>query len=84
MMGRPYGTGRIHNYGDVYDFIVRYKRGHDGSSPTIREIMATCDISSTSAVRHVLEALQFEGLVKLHSRARSIEVVGAQWTPPHV
>ena len=83
-MGRPYGTGRIHNYGDVYDFIVRHKRSHDGSSPSVREIMATCDISSTSAVRHLLEGLQFEGLVKLHSRARSIEVIGAQWTLPAV
>ena len=77
-MPRPYGLGR------TYDYIVRNKCSHDGSSPTIREIMATCDISSTSAVRHILEGLQFEGLVKLSSRARSIEVIGAQWTPPAV
>jgi len=83
-MPRPYGSGRTYNYNDVYDFIVRYKRSHDRSSPSVREIMVNCNVSSTSAVRHILEGLQFEGLVKLSSRARSIEVVGAQWTPPAV
>lgn len=82
--GRPPGSGRMHDYDNIYNFIVAYKCSHDGNSPSIREIADACDIPSTSHILHILLALQFEGKIKtpLSRRARNIEVVGGQWIPP--
>ena len=35
----------------VYRFIVEFKREHDGNSPTYREIMESCGVSSTVSRR---------------------------------
>jgi hypothetical protein len=70
----------------VYDFILKYKRGHDGNSPTIREIGASCGINSTSQVLFYLHKLEKQGLIRrpeplIGTRiATRIEIVGGLWT----
>jgi len=70
----------------VYDFIVDYKRSHDGNSPTFREIMQDCNITSTSMVLYYLKKLEKKGLVRrpeppIGSRyAVKIEIVGGEWS----
>ena len=61
----------------VYDFILEFKRVHDGNSPTIREIVTSCKISSTSMVWFYLNQLAADGLIK--RQASNIEVVGGKW-----
>ena len=81
-MSRPYGS-RAHDYNHVYDCIVEYKCSHDGNSPTIREIADICNITSTSVITYMLQALQFEGKIEVApSKTRSIKVIGGQWIPP--
>ena len=69
----------------VYRFIVAYKRGQDGNSPTIREIGEACGISSTSVVTYWLKRLVADGLIRRpepiigNRYACKIEVVGGQW-----
>lgn len=71
----------------LYDFIVAYKTAHDGNSPTLREIEASEDApyNSTSHASEALRKLEERGQIRLAGagRARSIEVVGARWVPPH-
>jgi SOS-response transcriptional repressor LexA len=70
----------------VYEFIVTYKRGHDGNSPTFREIMEGCAITSTSMVLYYLTGLEKRGLIRRpepeigNRNATKIEIVGGQWT----
>ena len=69
----------------VFEFIVRYKKIHDGNSPTIREIGDMCGISSTSVVSFHLDMLVKDGLIRRDDLlTRSIEVVGGKWKDsPH-
>jgi SOS-response transcriptional repressor LexA len=70
----------------VLDFIVKYKIDHDGVSPSVLEIGAGCDISSTSMVRYSLDCLERLGLIRCgygeKSRSRMISVTGGRWVPP--
>lgn len=69
----------------VYEFIVTHKKAHDGNSPTFREIISGCGISSTSVVLYYLNKLEQRGLIRrpepeIGSRfACNIEIVGGQW-----
>lgn len=65
----------------VYRFVVQYKKQNDGNSPTIREIMDGCGITSTSQVRYYLIKLAERGLIRLPEKgsAAKIEVVGGYW-----
>jgi hypothetical protein len=69
----------------VYDFVVAYKKSHDGNSPTNREIMAGCGITTTSMVFWYLNKLQEMGMIRrpepeIGSRyAAKIEVIGGKW-----
>jgi SOS-response transcriptional repressor LexA len=69
----------------VYEFIIRYKRTHDGNSPTIREIGSGCGITSTSVVTYWLKKLETRSLILLPEDpgdkhpARRIEVIGGHW-----
>jgi SOS-response transcriptional repressor LexA len=65
----------------VYHFIVQYKKGHDGNSPTIREIMDGCELTSTSLVRYYLIELARHGLIRMPEKgaAAKIEVIGGYW-----
>ena len=70
----------------AYEFVVGYKKIHDGNSPSFREIMEGCGISSLSVVLYYLNKLEDRGLIrrpeaKIGERfARKIEVVGGRWT----
>jgi SOS-response transcriptional repressor LexA len=69
----------------VYDFIVEYKREHDGNSPTIREIGDACKITSTSVVIYWLIRLENQGFIRRpepamgNRYAAKIEVIGGKW-----
>lgn len=68
----------------VYDFILKYKQTHDGIAPSVSEIGKACEISSTSAVRHVLNGLVLFGMIECDygKGNRMISIPGARWTPP--
>ncbi len=61
----------------IYRFIIFHKMKYDGNSPTIREIMAACRISSTSMVRFYLGRLEDKGKIKLENHR--ILVTGGRW-----
>ena len=61
----------------VFEYVILHKSENDGNSPTIREIMRKCQISSTSMVNYYLyqpqdfDKIRFQGI-------RNIIVVGAK------
>lgn len=64
----------------IFKFIRSYKCSHDGNSPSLREIMEMCGISSTSVVHYHLDILEQEGRIRLKGfKIRQIEVVGGEW-----
>lgn len=66
----------------VYRYIIRFKRMHDGDSPTRRQIGAGVGIPTTSVVNHHLQMLERTGriaLAKPRGQARMIRVTGAEW-----
>lgn len=69
---------------DIYDFIIKRKKQHDGNSPSVREIARHCDIPSTSIVNYHLGKLAEQGLIELsgNGKARMIIVTGGQWVAP--
>lgn len=68
----------------IYDFIVVHKSAHNGNSPSIREICAIFN-TSTSVARYSLQRLEAHGLIHVDpTSARSIEVIGSHWLPPGV
>lgn len=75
------GPATRHNAQDILRYIVRYKTGHDGNSPTLRQIMVGCGVSSTSSVVGILRRLRRDGYIRMPDTgdARAIEVVGGRW-----
>lgn len=69
---------------EVLRFIISFKAAHDGNSPTYREIMADCDLASTSLVAYYLAELEDRGQIRRPGvgRSRGIEVTGGRWSPP--
>lgn len=65
------------------NFIIRFKAGNCGDSPTIREIMRGVGIPSTSSAAYTLLRLEQRGYIcrGLGNGARTnrIEVVGGRW-----
>ena len=66
----------------ILEFIIDYKRGHDGCSPTIRQIMNSCAISSTSVVLYHLRTIEKQGKIRRGTDRRklNIEVIGGKWS----
>jgi SOS-response transcriptional repressor LexA len=64
----------------VLNYIIRYKSEHDGNSPSLRQIMAACKVSSTSVMVNILQRLERAGLIALGGRYRQIYVTGGKWT----
>jgi len=68
----------------VYEFIVAYKRQHDGNAPTMQEIGDACFLGKTTVFFH-LQQLEKHGLIrrpepKLGNRyCQKIEIVGGHW-----
>lgn len=69
-----------HSRERVLGFIIEYKKKNDGCAPTYREIMAGCEITSSSLCQYILRKLEADGKIVLDGRAvRNIRVVGGQW-----
>jgi SOS-response transcriptional repressor LexA len=63
----------------VYDFLVQYKREHDGNTPTTREIAEGCCLS-VSTVKYHLTRLEVENRIYITGdRRRNIEIMGGNW-----
>lgn len=66
----------------VFEFVVAYKKEHDGNSPSLREIADACHIVVSGAYYH-LSRLELDNRVRISGpRSRTIEIVGATWSPP--
>ena len=67
---------------NIFEFIVDFKSNNDGNSPTIREIVEGCGISSTSVVNYNLLKLAEFGIIGLSSSgaARKISIPGGRWS----
>ncbi len=61
----------------VFNFIVDFKRDHDGLSPMWQEIADAMQISKAT-VRYHLQQLQIEGRVRLFKR-HGITIEGGTW-----
>lgn len=68
----------------IYDYIVAYKRQHDGNSPSIRNIQQEIGIGSTGTTFSLLQCLEKSGKIRLppFGTARGIEVIGGKWIQP--
>lgn len=65
-------------------YIIRYKTNSGGDSPTYREIMHACGITSQSIVAHNLARLEQRGYISRDladsgPRHRRIAVTGGRW-----
>lgn len=75
-------TQTTHDLQKIFDWVVIYKQNHDGNSPTLREMMRACGISSLSVARSTLGRLEHAGLIRFiggRSHARGFAVVGGEW-----
>lgn len=61
----------------VFDFLVDYKREHDGLAPALKEIAEAC-ILSESTVKYHLFMLERENRIRIQGR-RGIEIIGGVW-----
>jgi len=67
----------------IFAFLVRYKKEHDGNSPSVREIAEGCHIVLSGAHYHLIR-LELENRIRISGqRSRTIEIVGANWQPPN-
>ena len=63
----------------VYDFLVQYKRVHDGNSPSTQEIAEACNMSTTTVSYH-LTRLEIDNRIHVPgNRRRMIEIIGGHW-----
>lgn len=79
---RRRGLPPVHDLNEVYGWIVQYKIEHNGNSPSLRDIMRGCHITSNSVAFSVLQRLEKKGRIRLAHRcgvSRSIEVPGGRW-----
>lgn len=53
-----------HDPNQVLAFIEAYKQAFGGDSPTIRQICAACEISSSSVVANILRKLEKDGKIR--------------------
>ena len=70
-----------HDPKDTYDFIVKFKREHDGNSPSYREMMKGTGITSSSHMQNMIHRLINRGWISWNS-TRDITIIGGSWSPP--
>jgi hypothetical protein len=63
----------------VFEFLVRYKREHDGNSPTVREIAAGCNVSLGTVYYHLTRLELDHRISVMGDRRRNIEIKGGNW-----
>ena len=69
----------------LFDFIVSYKREHDGIAPSLRDMAEHMGITSTSHIAYFLRKLAKSGrIVIIPHLGRHISIPGGSWqyTPP--
>ncbi len=66
----------------IIDFLIEYKKSHDGCSPTIRQITDAVGLKSHTTTWAHLRTLEKEGAVKCGKRGKpcSIELAGGLWS----
>lgn len=69
-----------HSRKAVLDYIITYKREHDGNSPSLRQMMTACRVTSTSNMSYILADLQKGGQIVVNPGSRGIEVIGGRWS----
>ena len=72
------GPGVVLNLGEsgpILDFIIAYKRGHDGLSPTYDEIGRACFLGKTT-VKHHVDKLVMLGVLARPARRNGLMVRG--------
>jgi len=82
-MGKPMKKNASSNplWESVMEFIIRFKKEHDGVGPTVDEICAACGIPSKSHANYILEKLEDGGRIRRgEGFARMIMIPGGQWT----
>lgn len=61
----------------VFEFVVAWKRAHDGCSPSYSDIMEGCGISSSSEVARMVKCLVEKGFLETeYAQPRTLRVVG--------
>lgn len=65
----------------IFQFVMQYKKEHDGNSPSMREIVEGCGFDNVSVVYNGVKRLVQRGKFKdpVYRRSRGIEVVGGRW-----
>lgn len=63
----------------AFDFIVKFKREHDGVAPTVQEICNEVGWASKNSGAKALTEMEERGWIRLNAGARMIEVIGGQW-----
>ena len=82
-MSRPKKINEGMSTQRVLEFVIEYKRTHDGNSPSTRQILTATFLASTSTVNYHLTQLVKMGRIRtfaLDKQSRSIEVVGGKWS----
>jgi SOS-response transcriptional repressor LexA len=74
------GTGIKHDRKKVLEYIISYKIAHDGNSPSLRQMMAACRVTSTSNMSYILADLEKTGQIVVNPGSRGIEVIGGRWS----
>ena len=69
-------------YQEIYEFVVLFKKEHDGNSPTIRQIGDAIGVSSTSQVNHYLNVMVSRGMITRGGKFRMIGIPGGVWLAP--
>jgi hypothetical protein len=63
----------------IFQFLIEYKEGHDGNTPSVREIAEACS-TSISNVNYHLTKLELDHKIRMWGeRRRMIEIVGGSW-----
>ncbi|MBI5961178.1 MAG: hypothetical protein HY866_20745 [Chloroflexi bacterium] len=61
----------------IFDYLIIYKRQHQGLSPLVKEIAHACQLSQSTVKYHLL-VLEKEQRIHRVGR-RAIEIPGEQW-----
>ena len=63
----------------IYSYLIDFKFKHNGATPTYRQIMNECLISSTSVVAYCLEKLENAGYIYREENGY-IGIEGDKWS----
>lgn len=63
----------------VLKFIIKYKTENGGNSPTIREIIESTSVKSTSHATYILDKLEELGEIRVGHKRNLISIPGYQY-----